>query len=174
MRFNAVVAVAAAAMLAVGAQAASAQIVSCTGNGCLTTNTGTLTVNDVMQLDLSGVSTALGTPGLTNFNAGKITSTGPTAKVWSNRPYRVTVAAAAANFTYTGSLSGSKPASDLQWNTTGTGSYTALSTTAADLFSGTSNAGSTVGGIFYNTLLSYANDLPGSYALVVNFTLAAP
>ena len=171
MRFKSVVAIAAAAVLTAVASPLSAQVLSCTGNGCFTSNTGTLTVNDVMQLDLSGVSTNLGTPVLADFNAGFILSTGPTAQVWSNRAYRVTVEAP-SDFVYTGSLAGSKVKGDLQWKTTG--GFADMTTGAVDAYAGTSNNGGVSAAIQYKTKLSYANDKPGSYALLVKFTLAAP
>ena len=171
MRFKSVVAVAAAAILVAAAQPASAQILSCTGNGCHDENIGTLTVGDVMQLDLSSTATDLGTPVLADFNNGFINSTGPTSKVWSNRPYRVTVSAP-ADFSYTGTLSGTKVKGDLQWKTTG--SFASMTTAAADAYSGSSNNGGVSAAIQYHTLLSYANDVPGSYALNVHFTLSAP
>ena len=171
MRFKSVAAITAATLLTALAQPVAAQVLSCTGNGCFTSNTGTLTVGDVMQLDLSSVSTNLGTPVLADFNAGSILSTGPTATVWSNRAYRVTVDAP-SDFVYTGSLAGTKVKGDLQWKTTG--AFASLTTSAADAYAGTSHNGTASAAIQYKTLLAYANDKPGSYALLVKFTLTAP
>lgn len=172
MRFKSVVAIAAAAALTAVAPL-SAQT-TCTGNPCSTFNTGTLTIGDVMQLDLSSGTTNLGTPGLTEFNAGAILSTGPTTTVRANRAYRVTVEAQ-NDFTYTaGGLGGTKVKGDLQWKT-GVLNFAGMSTTAATAFSGTSSDGLTPSAaIQYKTLLSYANDKPGTYEIVVKFTLAAP
>ena len=45
---------------------------------------------------------------------------------------------------------------------------------SAALMTGATGTGSASQAIFFRTLWSYATDVPGTYSLVVNFTLAAP
>jgi hypothetical protein len=162
-----------ALLLGLAAKPATAQ--TCTGNPCNVNTTATLTVVDLLRLTLDLTSTNLGSPVEANFDAGFILSTGPVATAKANRPWTVSVQSLTANFAYTGSLTDpNKPASDLHWDTSSGGSYTnAMSTSAATLKTGTGTSG-TSQGIFYKTLLSYANDVAGSYALGVKFTLSAP
>jgi hypothetical protein len=160
-------------MLLVGLASRSVAAQSCTGNGCNITTTATLTVPDVLSLTLSSLTTSLGTPGTADFAASGIAASGPSATVVANRPWHVSVVANAAVFTYTGSLTNpNKPASDLTWGTVA-GTYGQSANVSATLFSGNGTAGSSQQ-IFYRTLLSYANDVTGSYALDVKFTLSAP
>lgn len=146
---------------------------SCTGNPCNVTTTATLTVNDVMKLTLSSTATDLGTPVEADFDAGFVAANGPTATVKSNRAWHVAVVGTAATFTYTGSLTDpSKAASSLKWGTVA-GTYGNDASASATLFSGSGTSGSSQA-IFYKTLLSWASDVTGSYALGVKFTLSAP
>ena len=160
-------------MLLVGLASRQAGAQSCTGNGCNVTTTATLTVPDVLSLTLSSLTTSLGTPGTADFAASGITASGPNATVVSNRPWHVSVIANAAEFAYSGSLTNPhKPASDLTWGTVA-GTYGNSADVSATLFGGNGTAGSSQQ-IFYRTLLSYGNDITGSYALDVKFTLSAP
>jgi hypothetical protein len=98
-------------------------------------------------------------------------TTGPTFQVQANRNYKVQISAATAAF------SGStyaKPASDLAWSTSAGGTFSSLSTTPADVSTGTPTALSAAVGIFYKTTYVFAQDIPGSYSLDVVFTLVAP
>jgi hypothetical protein len=145
-------------------------------NICTVTHTASATVNDVMRLTLSTGTTDLGTPLEADYTAGFKNATGPTATVKSNRSWKVTVVGNASNFSYTGNLTNpNKPASDLLWGTTA-GTYGSNMGTSAQLASGTTGtAGATPQAqIFFQTKYNWATDVPGSYSLVVNFTLATP
>jgi hypothetical protein len=147
---------------------------SCTGNPCTVQVTASATVNDVLKLTLSGTTTGLGTPTEADYDAGFMDVAGPTASVKANRPWHVDVAGAAATFTYTGALANpNKPASSLQWGTAA-GTYANNMGASAALFSGTNGTGNASQAIFFRTLWAWASDVPGSYSLVINFTLAAP
>jgi hypothetical protein len=160
-------------MLVLGASGATAQA-TCTGNPCSVQLTASATVNDVLRLTLSGASTNLGTPSETDYDAGYKDVAGPTASVKSNRPWHVDIAAAAATFGYAGVLTNpNKSASELLWGATA-GTYGNNMGSAAVLMNGATGTGSTSQAIFFRTLWSWASDVPGSYSLVINFTVAAP
>ncbi|HEV8149848.1 MAG TPA: hypothetical protein VGP61_06645 [Gemmatimonadales bacterium] len=172
MRRSLLLPIAGALLLALMAKPATAQ--TCTGNPCNVTTTATLTVNDVLRLTLDAIATDLGTPVEADFDAGYKAASGPTATVKANRPWTVAVVGVSTvKFTYTGSLTDpDKPASDLKWGTVA-GTYGNNASASATLSSGNGTAGSAQQ-IFYKTLLSYTNDVTGSYALDVKFTLSAP
>jgi hypothetical protein len=97
-------------------------------------------------------------------------TTGPTYQVQANRNYKVQISANAASFT--GPYA--KPAGDLAWSTSAGGTFTGLTTTPADVSTGTPTVLSAAVGIFYKTTYNFAADIPGSYSLDVVFTLVAP
>lgn len=86
----------------------------------ITAATGTTLTFDVADDYLNGIANA----------------TASTFQVKSNRPWAVTVKAAAANFAGPAAPSATMPASALGVRLTGGSTYTALSTTAASLTSG--------------------------------------
>lgn len=170
---------AALAILSAAAAPLAAQQNSCTGNPCTIQNTASVSVVDVMRLTLDGYTTDLGTPTESDFVAGYRTAAGPTATVRSNRPYRVTVKAVPSSFSWTaptingGTLADPlKPASDLLWGTAA-GTYGNDMSASALLLSGNGTS-STQQQIHYKTLYSFAKDVPGTYSIVIDFTLAAP
>lgn len=161
----------------------------CVGTAC--TVTISLPVSDVIRLDLSTSTTALGSPGQADFIAGWLVAPGdgPTAAVKANGPYTLSVTGNAPSFSYAGSFTNpNKPSSALTW-APGTGAApgtcTGLATfgnsmgTAATLLSG-SSGGPAIGvsapskKICYRTLWSFTSSPPGTYSLVVNFTLSGP
>ena len=162
----------AVALLAAASQAYGQA--SCTGNPCTVQVTASATVSDVLKLTLSGTTTGLGTPTEADYDAGYKDVAGPTASVKSNRPWHVDVAGSGATFSYAGSLTNpNKPSSDLHWGTSA-GTYANTMGSSAVLLSGTTGTGSASQPIFFRTLWTWASDVPGSYSLVINFTLAAP
>jgi hypothetical protein len=147
---------------------------SCTGNPCTAQVTASATVNDVLRLTLSSASVTLGTPIDTDLDAGFKDVAGPTASVKSNRPWHVDVTGAAATFTYAGALTDpNKPSTDLLWGTV-SGTYGNDLSSSAVLFSGATGTGSASQAIFFRTLWSWTAAVPGSYSVVINFTIAAP
>jgi opacity protein-like surface antigen len=172
-----------AAVLLLASAPAGAQ--SCTtpnatGTACATpiTLNMSMPVADVMRLTLSGTTTALGAPDGAAYTAGYRDAAGPTVTVKANRAYRVQVLGATANFTYTGSLTNpNKPRTDLMWGTVA-GAYPNGAGAAATLLSGLAAPAPSVSApsqqIFLRTLWTYAAGVPGTYSLVLNFTLAAP
>ena len=176
------VAGAAACALAISAQFASAQ--SCSINStaaspapCTVTSTHTLTMPSLLTLNMAGftgpgTAMTLNAPtSMADYTSSTIQmpTTGPTWQVQANRNYKVQISANAASFT--GPYA--KAASDLAWSTSAGGTFVGLSTTPADVSTGTPTV-SASGGIFYKTTYNFAADIPGSYSLDVTFTLVAP
>ena len=169
--------VAVAVVSVVGAGSAQAQI-NCGGAGeavltgvgtpCRVTSTVSATVPTVARLSIDNALTTLTAPLAADFGtAAGVTSNGPTLSVSANAGYTLTAAAAAAN--WTGPATSSKPSTDLKMKV-GAGSIVALGQV------GTASAATanTDYVIAYNTIYNWTTDIPGSYSLVVNYTLTAP
>lgn len=166
-------AAAAGIMSVAGATLASAQG-SCSANPCTVQVNASAAVPELLRLTLSSTTSDLGTPTEADFDAGFKDASGPTATVKSNRPWHVDVVGAAGAFTYAGSSPDpNKPSSQLQWGTT-LGTYGQNMGTSAALFSGATGTSGSSQPIFFRTLWSWTSDVPGSYSLAINFTLAAP
>lgn len=172
----------AAALVAVPAQAQSCAISNSASSSvsCTVGTSFSMTMPSLMSLTLSGTSVTLAAPAaVSEFDAnGEVqkTSAGPSFTVRSNRSYRVQVSADAANFAHTaqaGAATYNKPSGDVSWNVDG-GSYTSLTTTPADIGSGSATASSTPVIVGYKTFFDITKDQPGAYSLGVTFTLVAP
>jgi hypothetical protein len=161
------------AALAFGATSLSAQGTCTTTPSCTVTNTASATVNTVARLTLDANTTDLGTPAEADFTAGHKDAAGPTATVLSNTGWTVSVVGNTSLFGSTGAgARANKPASDLLWGTT-VGTYGNNAGTAGTLFNGAGTAGSSQQA-FYRTNWSFSLDTPGTYTLVVNYTLSEP
>lgn len=159
------------ALLVAAAGTTQAAAQSCTGNPCSVGNTVSATVGTLLRLTLSTTTTALAGPSEAEFDAGFQDAAGPSATVKANRSWTLKVSAAAANWTTDNLVV--KPASDLQWATASGGPYAGLTIAAADVATSGATA-SFAQPVFYRVLWSYANDAPGSYSLVVTYTVTAP
>lgn len=162
---------------AVGAVAllASAPLAAQTCNtaGCAVQVNAHATVNDVLLLNVGITDQDLGTPASADYTAGYKDASGPSVHVTSNRPYNVSVSTTASAFTYTGSLTDPvKPVSDLQWGTVA-GTYTNDASASATLMNGNPTADDAQQ-IFFRTNWDIATDVPGSYAVTLDFTLTTP
>ena len=135
---------------------------------CTVPVVATATINSVARLSITSATTTLTAPASADFGVGAgVSSSGPTVTVMSNTGYTLTASASTA--TWTGPAGANKPATDLKMKI-GAGAVVALGQV------GTSNAG-TAGTNFvvsYNTIYNWTTDKPGSYSLVVNYTLTAP
>jgi hypothetical protein len=152
---------------------------SCSANPCSVNNTVTATVGTILKLTLSSTATAL-TPVVADYDLGHLdTPAALTASVKSNRAWNLSVAAATANWGASGGAWASKPAGDLYWTTDGI-SYFQLSTVAANVFGSLQSGvggganGPVVATFGYRSLWSYVNDTPGTYTMVVVYTVTAP
>ena len=117
-------------LIATGARISQAQTCTAAGGGgaCSTANIATtMTVNAVVQLTLSTTTTALTAPGSTDYDAGFVANTGPSATVQCNSTCRLQISAATALWSATTTVPsaparGNKPAADLTWSTSVGGS----------------------------------------------------
>jgi hypothetical protein len=161
------------------AQTCSITSTAASPSPCTITSTHSLTMPSLLLLTMagftSGTSVTLAAPSsMADFSSGntiQVPTTGPTFTVKSNRAYKVQISAATASFTGT---TYAKPASDLAWSTSAAGTFTPLSTTAADVDAGSATTGSASVGLFYKTTYDFVQDIPGTYSLDVKFTLVAP
>ena len=175
--------VAVAALVAAAPMQAQSCNISNTAGTTVNCTVGTnfaMTMPSLMNLTLSGTSVTLAAPSaVSEFDANGLvekTTTGPSFTVKSNRSYRVQISADAANFSHTaqaGAATYAKPAGDVSWRI-GSGNYTALTTTPADIGSGDATALSTAAQVGYKTSFDITKDQPGAYSLGVTFTLVAP
>jgi len=145
---------------------------------CVATTSTTLTVGLVIQLTLSSTATTLAGPALSDYDAGFVANQGPTAVVSSNRAWRLQLSAAAATWTATSTQPGvaarpNKPASDLEWSTAAGGPFTGLTAVPVTAVSGAAAAVATTN-IYYHTRYNWTVDTPGSYSLIVVFTIVSP
>lgn len=171
-----------ALILALVAAAGEADAQTCRVTGasgaCPASTTATLTANTLLQLTLSAPSTAVPSPGVTEYDAGYATTGGPSAIVKANASWTLQISAAAATFTATNTdpsepARANKPTTDLEWGLAAGGPFTGVTTSVATLTSGTPTAG-TATPVFFRILLSYALDTPGNYDLPLLFTLVSP
>ena len=170
-------------VLLVGAAFRTAHGQTCTAAGgggtCSTVSiAASMTVNAVVQLTLSATSTALTPPGSTDYDAGFVANTGPSATVQCNTTCRLQISAGTALWAATTTVvsapaRATKPAADLTWSTSSGGTFTSLTTSPVTVQSSAATAGATVN-LFYRTNYAWGLDTPGNYALTVVFTLAAP
>jgi hypothetical protein len=135
------------------------------------------TVPTLVRLTLENATTALGTLTETEFDNGQ-TIAGPRFEARANRAYNVTLASASGTWGGTGNPA--KLAGDVGYAVVtsaagcGTaGAYTALSTTAANIFSGTAGL-SVRQQLCFDITWNYASDAPGTYDLPLNLTVTAP
>jgi len=161
--------ISAAVVSAANAHVARAQG-TCNGgtSPCTVPVAATATINTEAVLTISSANTTLTVPKASDFGSSAgVTSAGPTITVSSNAGYTLTASADAS--TWSGPAGTSKPAGDLKMKV-GAGSVVALGVV------GSSSAGTaaTVYGISYNTIYNFTTDKPGTYTLVVNYTLTAP
>lgn len=178
MRFYALASAVGAAAL-FSASSLAAQGTCTTTPSCTVTNTASATVNTVARLTLDANTTDLGTPVEADFTAGFKDAVGPVATVISNAPWTVTVYRANSNSQYFASTSTyvTKPTSDLQWDVVAGGTTHNAGTSAALVFASNPTGAPTPTSsqaTFYRTNWSFALDTPGTYTLVVNYTLSEP
>lgn len=169
-------ALAAAASILI-AEPAHAQLCNTSGAGpisCTVNTTTSLTIPVILRMTIGSATTSFGTLTSTDYDNGFKTVAGPTITIKANQGWRTQLSSTATNWTATGTgARATKPRSDLLWGTTSGGGFTALSTTATQIGSG-SGTGGTVVPLFFKSLWSYAVDTPGNYSIVVTFTLASP
>ena len=144
-------------------------------NGSCAVNTSTsITIPKVLQLTLSTISQTLAAPAEADFDAGHKDAAGPIATVRANAAWNLKINAVTATWTAVGAgARANKPSTDLQWSTVSGSGYAGLTTTATAVTAGTATAATNVS-IFYRVLYGWTVDTPGTYSLVVVFTLTTP
>ena len=165
----------------------SAMIVSqasaqCSGNAgsCNTTNTASVSVNALVKLGMSGTTTALTSPTADQVEVGaSIADVGPSFTIKANRSWTLNLKTTnASNWTYVGTLGGTKPISDLTWSNAVAGTYVGISASDALFLSGASATNGTAAQVFFKTTwaagFTQPSNAPGTYSLPVVFTLSAP
>jgi hypothetical protein len=164
---------------AVSAVPAAAQ---CSGSGsCSTTNTASVTVGALVNLEMSSTTTSLTSPLVADLAAGYVADVGPTFTVHANQDWTMSIKAAASNptnWSYTGTKGGVKPIGDLTWSVASNGTFAALTSSNAEVATGATSTDDTAIELFFQTVYSSdyssANNRPGVYSLPVVFTLSAP
>lgn len=171
-------------LMLVGAGLRTAEAQTCTAAGgggtCSTAPiSATMTVNAVVQLTLSSTSTSLTPPGSTDYDAGFVANTGPSATVQCNTTCRLQISAGTPTWAATTTVVSApartnKPCSDLTWSTSAGGTFAGLTTSPVTVQSIPATGGSAPVSFFYRTNYAWGLDTPGNYSLTVVFTLAAP
>ena len=162
--------------------APSPAFAQCTASGapasCGLPGSASMTASRVVRLQMSAGSTALTAPTPADFDAGLNATTGPTVTVSANAAWTLSLRAAAATWTATNTSPGAparttKPAADLKWSTASNGSFSALTTSDANLVTGSATA-SNATTLYFQTLYSWTLDTPGNYSMSVVLTLTSP
>jgi hypothetical protein len=164
---------------AVSAIPAAAQ---CSGSeSCSTTNTASVTVGALVNLEMSGTTTTLTAPVVADLAAGFVADAGPSFTVHANQDWTLSIKADASNptnWSYTGTKGGVKPIGDLTWSDAVDGTFAALTGSNATLASGATSTDDTEVAVFFETVYSSdysaAKNRPGVYSLPIVFTLSAP
>jgi hypothetical protein len=134
----------------------------------------------LVELTVAGAGAiSLMSPTVADLTTGYVQNAGPAITVKANRAWTLSVhTTAATNWTYTGTQGGVKPISDLTWANDATGTYAAITTTAAAIVSNQARTNAGAPTIFFRTVYSsdFSNDknAAGSYSIPLVFTLAAP
>jgi len=153
------------AATALAPQALPAQ--SCFGRTCQGTNTVVATVGALLKLTLDRSPTVTANPTARDIAAGYQDVSGPSARVRSNTEWRLEVSSATETWDAAAGRS-DKPASDLELRT-GAGAYTPMATTPNVAAVGAATRETDVP-LAYRARFG-SQDTPGSYAVVVRYTL---
>lgn len=145
---------------------------------CSVPGSVTMTAGRVVRLEMSAGSTPLTAPTPEDFDAGFNSTTGPTLTVSANAPWTLHIRAASAQWTATNTSPGAparanKPAADLQWSIAAGGGFAALTTSDANLVSGSATA-SNATTLYFQTMYDWTLDTPGNYSLSIVLTLTSP
>jgi len=154
----------------------------CSGNagGCLTVNTASATVNALVKLGMSSTTSTLSSPTADQVEVGAtLADAGPTFTVKANRSWTLNIRTSnPTNWTYVGTLGGTKPISDLTWSNAAAGTFVGISTSDALFLSGAAATNGTAAQAFFKTVwaagFTQPSNAPGVYSLAIVFSLSAP
>ena len=171
-----------AATVLVSALSVSQANAQCSGNAgsCNTTNTASVSVNALVKLGMSGITTTLTSPTADQVEVGaSIADNGPSFTIKANRSWTLNVKTTNASlWTYVGTLGGTKPISDLTWSNAAAGTFVGISTADAVFLSGAGATNGAAAQAFFKTTwaagFTQPSNAPGTYSLPVVFTLTAP
>lgn len=152
------------------ASQASAQSCTIAVASCSVATTVSATVPTIAKLILSTTSTTLNGPVADLLDSVDVNTVGPSATVKANVGWHLQISSA-ANWTGTGSA-GTKLIADFSWATSIAGSYTPVTTTAANIVNSATGS-KTTQPMFYNVMWR-TSDAPGNYSLAVTYTLTTP
>ncbi|MGH7701379.1 MAG: hypothetical protein ACREMJ_12780 [Gemmatimonadales bacterium] len=143
---------------------------ACARPACRATNQLSVRVGTVLRLTLDGSPTVVTSASPSALRTGAVEAAGPTAMVRSNTRWRLHVSAASEVWTADRATRPDKPATDLTWTTGSAADYRALSTEPAVAAAGDGTQGTRVP-FRFRTRLDPGVDPPGTYTLVVRYTL---
>jgi hypothetical protein len=142
----------------------------CSTAYCRTTNQVVANVGALMGLSLDRPADVMVNASAQDIASGLQMLSGPTARVKSNTDWRLEVSAATAAWTAGQGARDGKPARDLAWRVGTNGGYTPLSTDPAQAAAGNHTPDTKVA-FQYQTSYDSQSDRPGTYSLVVRYTL---
>ena len=144
---------------------------SCFGGTCQGATMVVATVGTMLNLSLDRSPTITADPTARDIAAGYQDETGPSARVRANAPWRLEVSSATETWQSAAGRT-DKPASDLEVRAGVTGSYEAVTTAPTVAALGTPTSGTNIQ-MAYRAHFDAARDAPGSYAVVVRYTLTS-
>lgn len=153
---------------ALAPQALSAQ--GCSQYDCQAVNQVTANVGALLRLTLDRSPALTVAASANDIASGQQVLAGPTARVKSNTDWRLEVSASAPTFTADPGARLNKPATDLTWRVGTDGGYTPLSTEPQQAAVGGHTPDTQVA-FQYQTRYDSQEDRPGTYSLVVRYTL---
>ena len=170
-----------AAVLAGSAFVAPSALAQCSGTtSCTTTNTSSLTLGPLVNLEMSAATTTLTPPVKASFGS-YVANAGPTFVVQSNEAWTLSLKAAASNgtnWTYVGTKGGVRAIGSLTWSSAADGTFAAMTGADVALASAGAATDGTAAAVFFRTTYaseySVASNRAGVYTLPIEFTLSAP
>ena len=162
---------------ALGAFPVAAQ---CSGTTtCSTTNTASVTVGALVNLQMNSATTTLTPPGAADLAAGFVADAGPTFSVQANQDWTLSLKTSNPTYwTYVGTKVGVKAIGDLTWSVAVGGTFAAMTGADVPVAASAAATNGTAVAVFFRTTYaadySVASNHPGVYSLPLVFTLSAP
>lgn len=142
----------------------------CAANDCRAVNELVANVGALLRLTLDRPAAVTVAPSAQEIAKGTQVVSGPTARVKSNTDWRLEVSAATPQWTAQQGARAGKPATDLAWRVGSDNGYTPLSTEPEQAAVGNHTSDTEVA-FQYQTRYDDQQDRPGTYSLVVRYTL---
>jgi hypothetical protein len=166
-----------AAALVASPALVQAQTVCAQQDACSLNPTATLTIPTLVRMSIPSADITLDGSAITDISGGAAVVPGAfgNVNVRANADWNLTLGAAAATWTYTGTEAGVRGRATLEYSVN-SGAFTPM-TAGAQIATGTASNGDDVAVAFQATVPSDYSDpanRPGSYALTLTFTLTAP